>query len=138
MRAVSALVEAETCSGLPSRTSAAIAPDHDDGPRCRIVGDPGDEFAGLAPPGLDGRPLAGPSLPAEYSMALDCAPIGPCAGSCGTAAFLGQPVTVLDIETDPLWADYKALALPIGLRACWSSPIKARDDRVVGTFAFYY
>jgi GAF domain-containing protein len=84
------------------------------------------------------HPLAGPSLPADYSMALDGVPIGPCAGSCGTAAFLGQPVTVSDIETDPLWADYKSLALPIGLRACWSSPIKARDDRVVGTFAFYY
>jgi diguanylate cyclase (GGDEF)-like protein len=84
------------------------------------------------------HPLAAPSLPAEYSMSLDCTQIGPCAGSCGTAAFLGQPVTVLDIETDPLWADYKALALPLGLRACWSSPIKARDDRVVGTFAFYY
>jgi len=84
------------------------------------------------------HPLAGPSLPAEYSMSLEGTPIGPCAGSCGTAAFLGQPVTVLDIETDPLWADYKSLALPIGLRACWSSPIKARDDRVVGTFAFYH
>ncbi len=84
------------------------------------------------------HPLAGPSLPTEYSAALDGVPIGPCAGSCGTAAFLGQPVTVLDIETDPLWADYKSLALPIGLRACWSSPIKARDDRVVGTFAFYH
>jgi diguanylate cyclase (GGDEF)-like protein len=71
-------------------------------------------------------------------MALDCTPIGPRVGSCGTAAFLGKPVAVFDIETDPLWADFKSLALPIGLRACWSSPIKARDNRVVGTFAFYY
>jgi diguanylate cyclase (GGDEF)-like protein len=84
------------------------------------------------------HPLAAPSLPAEYSAALDCFPIGPRAGSCGTAAFRGTPVAVVDIETDPLWADYKWLPLPLGLRACWSSPIKARDNRVVGTFAFYY
>ncbi len=49
-----------------------------------------------------------------------------------------MPVEVTDIETDPLWADYKALARTYGLRACWSSPIKARDGRVIGTFAFYY
>jgi diguanylate cyclase (GGDEF)-like protein len=84
------------------------------------------------------HPLAGPSLPAKYSRALDSIPIGPCVGSCGTAAFRGEPVAVIDIETDPLWADYRSLPLPLGLRACWSSPIKARDDRVVGTFAFYY
>ncbi len=84
------------------------------------------------------RPMAGPSLPKTYSQALDGASIGPAVGSCGTAAWRGEPVEVVDIETDPLWVDYKALALPIGLRACWSSPIKARDGRVIGTFAFYY
>ena len=89
---------------------------------------------------LQGRlhPIAAPSLPAEYSAALDSVPIGPSVGSCGTAAFRGEPVTVLDIAIDPLWADFKSLALPLGLRACWSSPIKARDYRVVGTFAFYH
>jgi diguanylate cyclase (GGDEF)-like protein len=84
------------------------------------------------------HPVAAPSLPADYSAALDSIPIGPNVGSCGTAACRGEDVAVTDIENDPLWADYKALALPIGLRACWSSPIKARDNRVVGTFAFYY
>ena len=84
------------------------------------------------------HPLAGPSLPPAYSAALDGFAIGASAGSCGTAAYRGEPVEVIDIATDPLWADYKALALMHGLRACWSSPIKARDGRVVGTFAFYY
>ena len=59
-------------------------------------------------------------------------------GSCGTAAFLGEAIEVIDIATDPLWADFKALALPLGFRACWSSPIKGADNRVLGTFAFYY
>jgi len=84
------------------------------------------------------HPLAAPSLPDDYSRALEGVPIGPGVGSCGTAAWRGAAVEVSDIESDPLWADYRALALPLGLRACWSSPIKARDGRVVGTFAFYY
>jgi diguanylate cyclase (GGDEF)-like protein len=84
------------------------------------------------------HPLAAPSLPAFFSDTVEGLAIGPCAGSCGTAAFRGEPVTVTDIDSDPLWARFKALPLGIGLRACWSSPIKARDNRVVGTFAFYY
>src|SRR3954452_5031812 len=84
------------------------------------------------------HPLAGPSLPAAYSAAIDGVVIGPHAGSCGTAAYLGKPVEVTDIATDVRWADYKELALQHGLAACWSSPIEARDGRIVGTFAFYY
>ncbi len=84
------------------------------------------------------HPLAAPSLPDHYSRALEGLPIGASVGSCGTAAFLKQPVVVTDIATDPLWADFKGLALPLGLLACWSSPIKARNGNVVGTFAFYY
>lgn len=84
------------------------------------------------------RHLASPSLPAHYSAAVDGLPIGPKAGSCGTAAFRGEPVEVTDIATDPLWDDYRHLALDLGLRACWSSPIKAPNGRVVGAFAFYY
>ena len=84
------------------------------------------------------KPLAAPSLPIEFSNAITGAPIGPDAGSCGTAAWHGAAVTVTDIATDPLWTPYKHLILPYGLVACWSSPIKAHDGRVLGTFAFYY
>jgi diguanylate cyclase (GGDEF)-like protein len=84
------------------------------------------------------RHVASPSLPPAYCQAIDGTPIGAAAGSCGTAAFLGRPVEVTDIATDPLWDEYRHLALPLGLRACWSSPIIACDQRVVGTFAFYF
>ena len=84
------------------------------------------------------HPLAGPSLPDHYNAAIDGLLVGPSAGSCGTAAWRRETVTVEDIETDPLWADFKALALPLGLRACWSSPIMLKDGRVAGTFAFYF
>ena len=82
--------------------------------------------------------IASPSLPLHYSKAIDGMLIGPMVGSCGTAAFRGEPVEVTDIATDPLWQDYKHLALPLGLRACWSSPIKSADGRVIGAFGFYY
>jgi len=81
---------------------------------------------------------AAPSLPAEYNAAIDGAEIGACAGSCGTAAYLGAAVFVSDIATDPLWADYKEIALPHGLRACWSTPILTRGRKVLGTFAMYH
>ena len=84
------------------------------------------------------HPLASHSMPEKFSAAINNVPIGPKAGSCGTAAWRGTPVEVTDIEHDPLWEDYKALALPLGLRACWSSPIKSRDGRVIATFALYY
>jgi len=84
------------------------------------------------------RALSGPSLPASYCAAIDGVVVGPKAGSCGTAAWRGEPVIVTDIEADPLWADFKVLALPLGLEACWSSPILDQDGNVVATFAFYY
>ncbi|SSW68000.1 Oxygen sensor protein DosP [Achromobacter veterisilvae] len=84
------------------------------------------------------RPLAAPSLPAAYADALDGAAIGPQVGACGTSAFLGRPVIVPDIATDPLWDGYRDLPLPEDIKACWSSPIKSSDGRVIGTFAFYF
>ncbi len=89
----------------------------------------------------DGKTLrhgAAPSLPKEYSQAIDGTQIGPNTGSCGTAAYRRQPVVVSDIATDPLWADYRHLALPHGLRACWSTPVASQDGGILGTFAIYY
>ncbi len=84
------------------------------------------------------RPLAAPSLPQAFADALDGVAIGPQAGACGTSAFLGRPVIVPDISTDPLWDDYRHLPLPEDIKACWSSPIKSSDGRVIGTFGFYF
>ncbi len=88
--------------------------------------------------GLHLRHGAAPSLPDAYTRAIDGMAIGPAAGCCGTAAYRGEPVVVADIAADPLWADFRALALPHGLRACWSTPIRGPDGRVVGTFAVYH
>ena len=84
------------------------------------------------------HPLAAPSLPLAYSSALEGIAIGPQTGSCGTAAFRNEAIMVTDIDSDPLWAAYRGLTQPLGLRACWSSPIRNGDGHVVATFAFYY
>jgi signal transduction histidine kinase len=70
--------------------------------------------------------------------AIEVAEIGPNAGSCGTAVFMKEAVYTSDIATDPRWDLYRAEALQYGLRACWSIPILSSDQRVLGTFAFYY
>ncbi|TCS14164.1 ATP-binding protein [Caulobacter sp. BK020] len=81
---------------------------------------------------------AAPGLPDFYNQAIHGVQIGPSAGSCGTAAFTGQRVIVEDIQTDPLWRDYKALAAQAGVAACWSEPIRSASGKVVGTFALYH
>lgn len=84
------------------------------------------------------RHLAAPSLPDAYNRAIDGERIDEGVGSCGTAAFRGTPVYVADIKTDPLWVNYRDLAVAHGLCACWSTPIKGMDDVTRGTFAVYY
>ncbi|HKW91169.1 MAG TPA: PAS domain S-box protein [Methylomirabilota bacterium] len=88
--------------------------------------------------GVHLRHGAAPSLPESYNRMIDGVAIGPSTGSCGTAAYLGQPTVVSKIATDPLWADYRELALAHDLQACWSTPIISRTGRVLGTFALYY
>jgi PAS domain S-box-containing protein len=84
------------------------------------------------------HPIAAPSLPREYTQALEGAPIGPEEGSCGAAAFRRERVIAADIATHRYWGSYKEIALSNGLRACWSSPIFSPDKQVLGTFAMYY
>lgn len=81
---------------------------------------------------------AAPSLPDAYCKAIDGVAIGANVGSCGTAAYTRKMIIVSDIATDPLWKDYKGLALGHGLAACWSMPIFSTLGQVLGTFALYY
>ena len=114
-----------TLDGL-ARGVEALAP----GMRCSVLL--------LSEDGKRLRTAAAPSLPEAYSASIDGVAIGPAVGSCGTAAFRRERVAVEDIATDPLWADYRYLALGHGLRACWSTPVLGRDGRVLATFACYY
>ncbi|HTC62563.1 MAG TPA: PAS domain-containing protein [Candidatus Saccharimonadales bacterium] len=79
-----------------------------------------------------------PSLPKAFTDAINGGFIGSAAGSCGTAAYHGKQIIVSDIASDPLWANYRDLALAHSLRACWSTPIFSAEGKVIGTFAMYY
>ncbi|MES9825283.1 MAG: EAL domain-containing protein [Candidatus Thiodiazotropha endolucinida] len=88
----------------------------------------------------DGKLLHGgaPSLPKEYCDAVHGLEYGPSVGSCGTSTYNGHRVLVENIETDPKWAKIKHIALPHGMRCCWSEPIKNSSGKVLGAFGMYY
>jgi signal transduction histidine kinase len=88
--------------------------------------------------GVTLRHGAAPNLPAHYCAAIDGLRIGPGVGSCGTAAFRCETTIVEDIATHDYWAAFRDLALPCGLRACWSTPILSAERSCLGTFAMYY
>jgi GAF domain len=89
----------------------------------------------------DGKRLsvgAAPTLPASYCRVGDSFEIGLSHGSCAAAAYLGRPVYSVDIETDPIWADFGDVALQHGYRSCWSTPIRDPDSAIIGTFAILH
>lgn len=81
---------------------------------------------------------AAPNLPGAYNAAIEGVSIGENVGSCGTAGFRRAPVIVTDIANDPLWADFRELALSHNLRACWSHPIISPGGKLLGTLATYF
>ncbi len=109
---------------------------------CRLVEEQApDVLASILLLDSNGKQLrhgGAPSLPEAYTDAIDGSEIGPSVGSCGTAAYLGKQVIVSDIASDPLWSDFRELALAHSLRACWSTPIFSAEGKVIGTFAMYY
>src|SRR5437879_733898 len=93
----------------------------------------------LRPDGIHLDSVAGPSLRKGWRKEMEKLPIGPCAGSCGTAAYRGSAVIVSDIATDPLWEvpEHRAAALSHGLRASWANPMLSSEGKVLGTFCIY-
>lgn len=81
---------------------------------------------------------AAPSLPDIYNQTISGSAIGPDANPCGTAAFGNCMVVVEDIQSDPLWANFKSFAEELGLRACWSQPIRGLVGQVMGVIAIYH
>ncbi len=80
---------------------------------------------------------AAPSLPEDFNQAVERGVIGPQAGSCGTAVYRRATVIVEDISQDPLWHDYRDIALKHGLLACWSTPVFDPTRAIIASFAIY-
>lgn len=77
---------------------------------------------------------AAPSLDPALFKELDGLQPGQQAGSCGTAAYTGETTIVVDTHSDPRWTPIRELAIRLGIKACWSIPIKC-NNQVVATFA---
>ena len=88
--------------------------------------------------GVHLRYAAAPRLSDQYRIATDGVSIGPHVGSCGAAAYLGQPVFVPDVLSHPHFASFGDLIAQTGMRASWSSPIISHDGKVLGTFGMFY
>lgn len=88
--------------------------------------------------GVTMRSAAAQDLPEAYNALVDGMAVGPMVGSCGAAIFLGQQVIVSDIASHPNWAGFLGLIAEFGLGACWSTPIRNRQDQVLGSFAIYF
>ena len=82
--------------------------------------------------------LVGPRMPPKLWAALECCAIDIRNGSCAAAVYLGRQVLVADIATDPFWEQQREHALESGLRAAWSTPIKASDGRMLGALGVYH
>ncbi len=79
---------------------------------------------------------ASPSLPPSYREAAEGIEIGPT--TPGSAAFTGETVVIMDTQTEPGWEPYAALAQELGIRAVWSTPVRADDGELVGTLGVFY
>ena len=79
-----------------------------------------------------------PSLPPGVVAAAARVPLGENTGSCGAAALRGEPVTVADVSSSPIFEQSGPILVENGLRACWSTPIFSAVGEVLGTFAVFH
>jgi signal transduction histidine kinase/CheY-like chemotaxis protein len=81
---------------------------------------------------------AGPNIPPPFWEICNGVPISPDIGCCPKAAFLNETVISEDLASDPNWEPIRDLILGLGLRSCWSVPIRdSETEQVIGTFAMY-
>lgn len=84
------------------------------------------------------HPLGGPSMPKAHVRSMEGLQIAPDGDSAVCAVYRGEAVFVPDLQACDNWQRYGAAVVAAGLKACWVTPIKAKDGRVIGTFTFYY
>jgi diguanylate cyclase (GGDEF)-like protein/PAS domain S-box-containing protein len=88
-----------------------------------------------APPCL--RVGAAAGLPEFFLAALDGISVAAGCGGCGTAAFTADRVIVDNVAADPNCRQCHALTGDASIGACWSQPILAAQNEVVGVFSVY-
>ncbi|MGZ4960520.1 MAG: PAS domain S-box protein [Methylomonas sp.] len=99
-----------------------------------------DSLASIMLLDADGKRLlstVSPSLPKDYTDAVDGIAVGDGVGSCGTTVCRGETIIIEDVRTHPYWTAYRHLAEQAGLVSCWSEPICDSSGAVLGSFGIY-
>ncbi len=81
--------------------------------------------------------IVAPRLPPELSALLDRSVIDIRSGSCAAAVYLGRPIYVASVASDPYWNTRAEALLGFHLRSTWSVPIRGGSGRIVGSIGLY-
>lgn len=78
------------------------------------------------------------TIPAAYAEAVEKVVVSTGVSFCCTATHEKKTIVVADMAKDQRRFAFQHLALTHGIQACWVVPILGNEDRVLGTFAFYF
>ena len=81
---------------------------------------------------------AAPNIPSNYVREINNLKIDNYAGVFSKVISDRQTVIAADIAKEPLWENYRDLALSNGFKSSWLSPIFGSEGWVLGAFAIYY
>ena len=79
-----------------------------------------------------------PGLPPIYAGVIDGMQVSSATGPCCAAVSARQRVAVADVAAGGEFPEFASFALPLGIRAGWSTPILGSTGKVLGTIANYY
>ena len=77
------------------------------------------------------------SMSMSFVEAMDEIVVGPKAATVGAAVYRREFVLSSDILSDPLWNDYRALAVEQEYAACWAAPIRSPHGAILGALSAY-
>lgn len=82
--------------------------------------------------------MLSPSLPDQFCQSMNGTILSTEDGTCAAAAYLGQPVTAIDVATSPFWKNRREEALVHGLCSSASAPIFSGTGQILGTVAMMH
>jgi len=109
---------------------------------CRMVeAQMEDALCSILLSGVDGRFLftaAAPSLPVNFSSAIDGLPVGPDDDGRGLSVYQQTPIMASDFEDGHLWRRGRAQAQSLGILGCGCMPLISHRGNVLGALVVYF
>ncbi|NNN12289.1 MAG: PAS domain S-box protein [Acidimicrobiaceae bacterium] len=76
-----------------------------------------------------------PSMSPAARQAMAVIKLTSGSGSCANAVLSGGPVFVGNTFLDPRWSELSNLATSLGIKSCWSVPIRDKQSKIIGTMS---